>query len=264
MSRSRNSGFVSQYSRSDLNLFNVLSDNTQDCGSESSGDCADLFSDGQNVEPEFQTVERRRYKRRCQNTEEKTPGKENHVNVDENIDYESLGSEEKLTLILTKVSLNENRFRRIEGKLDIAVRNQKRLTSIEKVIRSYEDRIKLLEYKSIDIEARGRRNNLLFYGFDEQRNEDCRDKIARFVCDKFNIPVESVVIERAHRVGKFNIGKASPRPIIAAFMDYTTTENIMSQGRILKGTQHSVSRDYPLEITNARKLLWDELKTIKS
>ena len=111
----------------------------------------------------------------------KFPGKENHVNVDENIDYESLGSEEKLTLILTKVSLNENRFKRIEGKLDIEVRNQKRLTSIEKVIRSYEDRIKLLEYKSIDIEARGRSNNLLLYGFGEQRNEDCRDKIARSV-----------------------------------------------------------------------------------
>ena len=123
MSRSRNSGFVLQYSRSDLNLFTVLSDNTQDGGSDSS-DCEDLFSDGQNVEPEFQTVERRRYKRRHQNTEEKTPGKENHVNVDENIDYESLGSEEKLTLILTKVSLNENRFKRIEGKLDILMHSR--------------------------------------------------------------------------------------------------------------------------------------------
>ena len=111
----------------------------------------------------------------------KTPGKENHVNVEENIDYESLGSEEKLTLILTKVSFNENRFRSIEGKFDIAIQNQKRLMSIEKVLRSYEDRIMLSEYKSIDTEARGRRNNLLFYGFDEQRNEDCRDKIARFV-----------------------------------------------------------------------------------
>ena len=54
------------------------------------------------------------------------------------------------------------------------------------------------------------------------------------LCDKLNIPHETVVIERAYRVRKFNIGKASPRPIIAAFMDYTTTENIMSKGRILK------------------------------
>ena len=38
----------------------------------------------------------------------------------------------------------------------------------------------------------------------------------------------------------------------------------MSQGSYLKNSPHSVSRDYPLEITNARKLLWDELKQIKS
>ena len=173
-------------------------------------------------------------------------------------------TDEKLTLILTKVSLGESRFARIEQNLDSVVQGQKRLKTFENVLKSYEDRIKLLEYKSIDIEARARRNNLLFYGFGEERNENCREKIGRLLCDKFNIQPENIVIERAYRIGKFRNNALSPRPIIAAFRDYILTETIMSQGSNLKNSPHSVSRDYPLEITNARKLLWDELKQIKS
>ena len=52
--------------------------------------------------------------------------------------------------------MNENRFNRIDCKLDCLTRGQKRLKAVEGVSKSYEDRIKLLEYKSIDIEARGR------------------------------------------------------------------------------------------------------------
>ena len=45
--------------------------------------------------------------------------------VEYETDYDSLGSEEKLSLILIKVSLNENWFSCIECKLDSVVRNQK-------------------------------------------------------------------------------------------------------------------------------------------
>lgn len=258
--RGRGNGVNARYLRSDLNRFTVLSDHTQDGGTDSS-DCEDIFSDDPNSEFTFETVGSRRNKRRRQNTGD--PKDSIRVDITEEIDYDSLQTDEKLTLILTKVSLGESRFARIEQKLDSVVQGQKRLKTFENVLKSYEDRIKLLEYKSIDIEARARRNNLLFYGFGEERNENCRDKIGRLLCDKFNIQPENIVIERAHRIGKFRSNAFSPRPIIAAFRDHTLTETIMSQGSNLKNTPHSVSRDYPLEITNARKLLWDELKQIK-
>ena len=66
----------------------------------------------------------------------------------------------------------------MECKLGTLVENQKK--NIEKVLMSHEARIRLLEYKSIDKEARGRRKNLLFYGFEEERNEVCRDKVRNF------------------------------------------------------------------------------------
>ena len=71
--------------------------------------------------------------------------------------------------------------------------------------------------------------------------------------DKFDIHPDCVGVERAHRVGRFNPQRRqSPRPIIAVFRDYITTENIISQGRLLRGTQYGVSRDYPVEIKKMR------------
>ena len=248
----------SNYTRGDMNMFAMLSD--QD-GDSDSGD--DIFSDSAGQD-QFQTVEHRCGKRRRQNTSENGPTeKGTDIFHTEEIDFASLNSEDKLNLILSKVSLSECRFERIEGKLGTLVENQKKINNIEKVLRSHEARIRLLEYKSIDIEARGRRKNLLFYGFEEERNEVCRDKVRNFVMDKFDIHPDCVGVERAHRVGRFNPQRQSPRPIIAVFRDYITTENIISQGRLLRGTQYGVSRDYPVEIKNARRLLWDDLKAAK-
>ena len=62
----------------------------------------------------FETVGSRRNKRLRQNGGE--PKDSITVDVTEEIDYDSLQTDEKLTLILTKVSLGESRFARIEQK----------------------------------------------------------------------------------------------------------------------------------------------------
>ena len=136
------------------------------------------------------------------------------------------------------------------------------------LIRNYNDhgkvllKIRLLEYKSIDIEARGRRNNLIFYGLAEFRNEDCSAVICQFINDNFDIDVNAAGIARVHRLGRFT-GRGQRRPIIVAFKDYNLTENIISLGLNLKDTGFSVTRDYPPEITRARKTLWPEYKRYK-
>ena len=86
--------------------------------------------------------------------------------------------------------------------------------------------------------------------------------IVIFVKDHFDIDVDLTAISRAHRLGRF-IGRGKRRPIIVAFQDYQLIENIIRQGLNLKNTRFSVSRDYPLEITRARKTLWPEYKRIK-
>ena len=128
-------------------------------------------------------------------------------------------------------------------------------------MRSYEDSIRLLEYKSIDLEARSRRNNIIFHGLKESRSKDCNAIICQFLYDQFQNSINDANITRAHRLGRFDPNKT--RPVIVAFQEYSLTDRIIKQGHLLKDTLFSISRDYPIEITRARKTLWPEYKQIK-
>ena len=103
---------------------------------------------------------------------------------------------------------------------------------------SYNNRLMLLEYKSIDIEARSRRNHLLFI---EPRNEDSMREILKILEDKLGVD-EPPVIERARRLGRFNRLRGSSH-FIAAFTFYRDTEDIISLAGSLRGTSQSISRD---------------------
>ena len=62
-------------------------------------------------------------------------------------------------------------------------------------------RLKLLEYKSIDQEARSRRNNLIFRGHPEVRyNDDCEAIIHSFLQRHLDIDPNLIRIQRAHRL----------------------------------------------------------------
>lgn len=194
-----------------------------------------------------------------------TGGKSNAPAISRDIDsdlliseFENMNIDEKLSAIFTSLSSNQNKIMHVELKVDAIIRLNNRMGRVETVMTSYNDRMKLLEYKSIDIEARSRRNNLLFRGFPEARDEDCRRVIFRFLEDKLSID-ELPSIERAHRLGRFNPQKG-PRPIIVAFSFFKDTEDILSQARSLKGTPFGISRDYPPEITRARQELWPRFK----
>ena len=131
-------------------------------------------------------------------------------------DYDSISTEGKLALILSKLSLNEQRVKSIQHTLDSTLPTKKRVEKIETVIRSHSERIRLLEYRSLDSEARTRRRNLLFKGIPENRNENCFAEARHFIHEKLHID-EDMYLERAHRLGRFD-GKQD-RPIIVAFRD---------------------------------------------
>lgn len=125
--------------------------------------------------------------------------------------------------------------------------------------------LKTLAYKSIDMEARSRRNNLIFWGFFETPNENCFSIIREFIADNLDLDPRRMYLTRAHRLGPRKIGYRNPRrPIIVNFRDFCDTEMIMERAHMLKNTRFSIGYDLPKEINAARKKLWDELKAIKS
>lgn len=125
--------------------------------------------------------------------------------------------------------------------------------------------LKTLAYKSIDIEARSRRNNLIFWGFVENYNENCFTIIRDFISQRLDLNADTMYLARAHRLGpRRRDYQNQRRPIIVNFRDFCDVQAVMNRAYMLKNSPFSIDLDMPREITAARKRLWSELKTIKS
>ncbi|MCG7877395.1 MAG: hypothetical protein N0C90_13810 [Candidatus Thiodiazotropha endolucinida] len=186
------------------------------------------------------------------------------------------------------LSINDFKNFNIDEKLDtiftclreVKATNQ-RLLNAEQIVHEIREttlhnseRIDILAYKSLDLEARQRRNNLIFWGIPEVISENCLTVLSEFLTDKLELDSESICIQRAHRVGKpLNprrtyigqaAGKRNHRPLIALFRDYQDVELILSNTTKLKGSSFGINRDYPPEIVSARKTLFQEKKALKS
>lgn len=245
--------------RSDLNTFEVLSSLPQD------GDVESLFSGTvTGTDDDGFTLIRKRQRRSTGGTSNEhllayNPDPYPDPNIMSN--FEGMGTDDKLSAIFSTLNCNQNRIKHIEHSVRALASLNGRMERVETVVHSYNDRLRLLEYKSIDLEARSRRNNLLFKGFPESRDENCGRTVINFLETKLGMD-ELPSIERAHRLGRFNSEKG-PRPIIVAFSFYKDTEDILSSARVLKGTSYGISRDYPQEITRARQKLWPQYKAAR-
>lgn len=139
-----------------------------------------------------------------------------------------------------------------------------KLCEIIEVTNKNTNMMKTLAYKSIDLEARSRRNNLVFWGLLENYKENCYHIIRDFIQRHLDLDARKMYLARAHRLGPRKIGLRNPkRPIIVNFRDSCDTDMIMSRANMLRNTPFSVSYDLPKEINEARKKLWDELRSIK-
>ena len=119
-----------------------------------------------------------------------------------------------------------------------------KLGQVVDVTNSHFSVLKTLAYKSIDLEARSRRNNLIFWGFVEIPNENCFAIISGFLADRLNLNPQNIYISRAHRLGPRKIGIRNPRrPIIVNFRDFCDTEMIMDRVHLLRNTPYSVGYD---------------------
>ena len=162
-----------------------------------------------------------------------------------------------MTALFSKLS-------QVDSKVERVVPLVERVKKSEAAIRSHQNRLKLLEYKSIDIESRSRRRNLIFRGIREmpdESNDTCMSEVRRFLRVHLGID-RDMYMERAHRLGKLKLDVT--RPIIVAFRDFQDTDSIMNNTRKLAGTLFSVNRDDPSEIVEARRALYPMYKDYRS
>ena len=118
------------------------------------------------------------------------------------------------------------------------------------------DRVKLLEYRSIDLLTRSRRHNLVFQGFPETReDENCEAVVKTMIADKLKIDSRNMFVQRAQRLG------VRRRDSVALLLnqDLSSYVFVLINSRTLR----CVYRDYPKEIANARSELWSRYKEEK-
>lgn len=131
------------------------------------------------------------------------------------------------------------------------------------------ERLRLLEYKQIDIEARSRAPNILITGVIESRDENCLEIAADIMKTRLELDPSSFVILRAYRMGRIIRPRAShlgpspkpkPRHIMVTFSQAIEVDCLMENAFKLKGSNIGLSRDFPKEISDARKALWPRYK----
>ena len=117
-----------------------------------------------------------------------------------------------------------------------------------------------IKTKTIDLEDRSRRENLVFFNFPEAPEEtadNCEHYIKDLISSLSILPEdEELYIDRAHRLGKKTPECASkPRPIIAKFSYFKQKNEIIKNGYKFKNTAINVSEDYSRETLKEHKLL---------
>lgn len=150
----------------------------------------------------------------------------------------------------------QNRLSEIEKKLECVDETSNRLARLESAFTGRDDEMYNLSRQVDDLENRGRKNNLIIRGIQEEPLES-EDTLAKIVVDhvfgaKLNVKIDS--IERIHRIGrKFPRGN---RPVIVKLADFRDKVTILKNCVKLKGTAYSINEDFSKRINEIRKNLW--------
>ena len=112
-----------------------------------------------------------------------------------------------------------------------------------------------LKRKLTQMETYSRRDNLVFYGLPERRNEVVEASILKLLFEA-KIDMDSNSIVRAHRLGKFVNGKT--RPVIVRFHHFKNKMYVLrSSSQIIQCSPFKlrISEDFPQEVLDNRKVL---------
>ena len=115
-----------------------------------------------------------------------------------------------------------------------------------------------LAEKIIELEARARRSNLIFHGVKEEAGETqerSRQIALQLIREHCGI-AETVVIQRAHRIGALRAGKT--RPLIVLFLNWSDKEAVKEKKKSLPEGVYCTD-DVPFEIRDAKRKLQPEL-----
>lgn len=146
----------------------------------------------------------------------------------------------------------------------IASRSPGEISLPENSLQCVNDQLQHITSRCDSAENRMRRSNLLFFGIEDDVNEDweaSEKKLIEFCEKNLQITLTSQQFERVHRLGRFSPDKC--RPIIAKFVLFKDKQIVQALSRKLKGTDYSISQDFSVATREARKKLIEFAKPSK-
>ncbi|XP_062577804.1 uncharacterized protein LOC134239653 [Saccostrea cucullata] len=112
----------------------------------------------------------------------------------------------------------------------------------------------------IDLKSRAMRDNLVFTGIPEYRDENCEEVLQYFLKTKLKI-YDEIPLERVHRLGKPDEYRTKPRNIVAKFSFYKDREFVRKRAPLrLKGSNIWVNEQFPPEVEEKRRKLYPVMR----
>ena len=113
-----------------------------------------------------------------------------------------------------------------------------------------------LKESVLDMQSRSMRDNLVFVGLEEGKDEDCSRVLERFLHEQLHIE-KTVECDRVHRMGAQRDDRQRPRPMVAKFTYYKDKDLVRKAGfENLKGTKFYINEQFPKEIEDRRRRLY--------
>ncbi|UYV67384.1 hypothetical protein LAZ67_5000438 [Cordylochernes scorpioides] len=116
------------------------------------------------------------------------------------------------------------------------------LSQNSKKIKDLEDQLEYLDAKS-------RERNLIFYGIEQDNNEDCRERIRKVIEENMQTK-EKINITRCHR-----LSRKPGAPILIEVPEQNDRSTLFKAAFNLRGTKISLSKDYSMKTREQRRVL---------
>lgn len=132
-------------------------------------------------------------------------------------------------------------------------------------LQTQQDSLEKLEDKIDYIENQSRRNNVHFSGIPEDPKEtwnQTENKVNAILEKQMGI-ASSFAIERAHRVGPLKPSAQKPRGVVVKFASYKGREQVLRNGRKLKGSNIYVRDDVSERVIARRNMQMKEYNEAK-
>lgn len=118
---------------------------------------------------------------------------------------------------------------------------KKTISVLEEKVSALESRLARVSNTANENEQYSRRHNIRISGFEEEKGEDCMEKIVKFCNEKLIVVITEDHIDRAHRVGKPSEGKQ--RAIIVRLKAHKDKIAILRKRKDLINSNFYVNED---------------------